>query len=167
MPKHIAESVAPTPSATYDGVDVSEHDHDGVGGTGEARLAAKDRRRSISANVLDIGASQTRYVFGSGSSGWTPPENITIKKISVSGNSTLTTGSLTVTIFKNTEDAGNDAFSTTRSFSAAGFFKDTDSVVNNSGKDAITTSDTLFVKLETGALTDIDDLSVVLDYLVD
>lgn len=136
----------------------------------EAAVKSYVDSRNVGTTVFTrdaIGASITRYPVGVGANAYKPVRSIRLTGLTVVGNSTLITGSLTVTVYKNSESSGNIVFEVTTTFSGTGAFRLTDFTVNNATMDAITASDTFFVKVATGAATAIDDLAGFIDHTID
>lgn len=136
----------------------------------EAAVKAYVDARNIGTTVFTrdaVGASLTLHPLGINSTAYQPVRAIHLTGLTVVGNSSLGTGSLTVTVYKNSDSVTtNIVFEVTTSLTS-GAFRLTDFTVNNATTDAITASDTFFVKVTTGALTAIDDLAGFIDHTVD
>lgn len=133
----------------------------------ESAIALISPRGATTFTRTALGAGITSYPLGRDANAYAPLVASHLRRLVVLGSSTLATGSITVTIYKNSEAAGNIVFQATASFGASGAFKIVDTTVNNVGTDAIGAADTFFAKVETGELTSIEDLAVFIDHTVD
>jgi len=117
------------------------------------------------------GAAALRYPGQGVTSGYQPPENIHLTRLTIGGNVTvaLAAATWTVTVWKGAETAStNECFKITQSIAATGEFRTTDSSVDFSGKDAITTTDQVHISSATSAGTStVADTYIILEYTYD
>lgn len=103
-------------------------------------------------------------------SGYQPPANIHLTRLVVGGNISvaLVATSVTITLYKGNEAAGNIAFQVTQSIAALGEFRAITSAIVNAGKDAILTTEDFHIRAALPAgINTITDFYAIAEFTYD
>ena len=105
------------------------------------------------------------YLMGKDSTGYTPPYAIHLTRLVVLYERYNTADSIAIEVYKNSEIVDNKVFGVSATTGVAGYNRLIDVTVDNLGMDAITLSDTCFIKFATGG--SVLNVTIVLEYTID